>query len=331
MDPLSFDGYTTYSDNSSAPRTPSPTTVDFTPNVFPDSPSLLQDLYEHNEWHPHMVRRATFPYVRHDEQQQYYYDPAAIKLEDPSPVMVPTQSPTTYYYPMVPTSNSYLSHTGIAVQHTDDAASKETQYLRRRCFNCHTTEPPSWRRSTLNPGKIVCNKCGLYERTHLRPRPLRFDELRAGNKARKHAKAPSPKVKKEPAAPPPLLRRASISSNNSSGANSDWDDNVSVYSSSGSAPPTSFNSPQISSFPLSRDSQSPPAVDLGIRLPNNPLAELSQHSPPRKSHSMPFHQSVQTWNHHIPQQIDLHEDLMVTPSSILDEKHGLVEEIGVGA
>ncbi|KAG5219933.1 Homobasidiomycete-specific transcription factor [Salix suchowensis] len=68
-------------------------------------------------------------------------------------------------------------------------ASKETQYLRRRCFNCHTTEPPSWRRSTLNPGKIVCNKCGLYERTHLRPRPLRFDELRAGNKARKNSSA----------------------------------------------------------------------------------------------------------------------------------------------
>jgi GATA-binding protein, other eukaryote len=76
---------------------------------------------------------------------------------------------------------------GIPIMHTDDAASKETQYLRRRCFNCHTTEPPSWRRSTLNPGKIVCNKCGLYERTHLRPRPHRFDELRATSKARKAA------------------------------------------------------------------------------------------------------------------------------------------------
>ncbi|KAJ7827003.1 hypothetical protein B0H14DRAFT_2289802, partial [Mycena olivaceomarginata] len=62
--------------------------------------------------------------------------------------------------------------------YTDDAVSKETQYLRRRCFTCRTTEPPSWRRSTLNPGKIVCNRCGLYERTHLRARPLRFDELR---------------------------------------------------------------------------------------------------------------------------------------------------------
>ncbi|KIO34035.1 hypothetical protein M407DRAFT_227259, partial [Tulasnella calospora MUT 4182] len=57
------------------------------------------------------------------------------------------------------------------IMHTDDAASKETANLRRKCYNCQTTEPPSWRRSTLTPGKIVCNRCGLYERTHLRPRP----------------------------------------------------------------------------------------------------------------------------------------------------------------
>lgn len=99
----------------------------------------------------------------------------------------------------------------VPIMHTDDAASKETQYLRRRCFNCRATEPPSWRRSTLNPGKIVrclsklftlsplayvpfspfqvCNKCGLYERTHLRPRPHRFDELRGGAGATKSRKA----------------------------------------------------------------------------------------------------------------------------------------------
>jgi hypothetical protein len=63
---------------------------------------------------------------------------------------------------------------GLPVQHTDDAASKETQYLRRRCFTCHTTESSSWRRSTLHVGQIVCNKCGLYERTHARPRPARL-------------------------------------------------------------------------------------------------------------------------------------------------------------
>ncbi|KAG2112546.1 uncharacterized protein F5147DRAFT_525869, partial [Suillus discolor] len=68
----------------------------------------------------------------------------------------------------------------VPIQHTDAAASKETQYLRRYFSNCYTTELPSWRHSTLgNPRKIVCNKCGLCERTHSCPRPLRFDELRA--------------------------------------------------------------------------------------------------------------------------------------------------------
>jgi GATA-binding protein len=175
----------------------------------------------------------------HSQPYHDYDDNPSIKLEDNGSMMVPSQ--TGFYRPQSasPLHNgmtmSYLSpHTGLPVQHTDDAASKETQYLRRRCFNCHTTEPPSWRRSTLNPGKIVCNKCGLYERTHLRPRPLRFDELRAGNKARKASKGTvSPKatkiglVKKEPREFG-LVRRSSVSSSSSvhsgSGA-SDWDDN----------------------------------------------------------------------------------------------------------
>jgi GATA-binding protein, other eukaryote len=191
----------------------------------------------------------------------------SIKIEEAMP-------PTGYYHGPVhsrPGSSHGLDcmngaglpfvspHTGLPVQHTDDAASKETQYLRRRCFNCHTTEPPSWRRSTLNPGKIVCNKCGLYERTHLRARPLRFDELRAGNKGRKNSivkgpvgvtgpsasgapppvpvpsetspKQSSGKVKKEPREYP-LNRRASVSSTTSSvhSATSDWDDNGKHFS-----------------------------------------------------------------------------------------------------
>jgi hypothetical protein len=84
-------------------------------------------------------------------------------------VIVPTQhilpAPTAYYAQpdsRPGSSHSHVSPSGymhghpvMTVMHTDDAASKETQYLRRRCFNCHQTEPPSWRRSTLNPGKIV--------------------------------------------------------------------------------------------------------------------------------------------------------------------------------
>lgn len=214
----------------------------------------------------HTFRRATFPYVRHDLPQhhiphhpQFYdqypsmynepltmspdpseshhpHDPQSIKLED-TPLIVPSQLGFTahplhgHHHPgfLPPGAGG-----SVPIQHTDDAASKETQYLRRRCFNCHTTEPPSWRRSTLNPGKIVCNKCGLYERTHLRPRPLRFDELRAGGKTRKPGEkkiqkpaplAGSPQIKKEPREFG-LARRSSVSSTASSGgAVSDWDDN----------------------------------------------------------------------------------------------------------
>lgn len=169
----------------------------------------------------------------------------SIKLEDAVP-MVPSQH---IFYPRPPSQAGqlppmplYMSpHAAIPIQHTDDAASKETQYLRRRCFNCHTTEPPSWRRSTLNPGKIVCNKCGLYERTHLRPRPQRFDELRAGNKTRKHSNASktvsgsmSPKepnegfVKKEQGdfelEQQQQSRRGSVSASSVHSACSDFDD-----------------------------------------------------------------------------------------------------------
>ncbi|KAG8716290.1 hypothetical protein FRC11_005120 [Ceratobasidium sp. 423] len=127
---------------------------------------------------------------------EVYPDPgsvlsAPVKSEPTSAVVVPTQSP---YYSRPPSVASSLSSGPVPAHHivhvvfTDDAASKETQYLRRRCHNCQQVEPPSWRRSHLVPGKIVCNRCGLYERTHLRPRPHRFDEVRTGNKGRKPTK-----------------------------------------------------------------------------------------------------------------------------------------------
>jgi GATA-binding protein len=280
-----------------------------TPFILQDHPSLLQYQSRQDSLfgeslplsaepaslqsdHPFVPSMGSSPHSSYHEFD-HLDDSQPIKLEDTQSVIVPSQ--TAFFRPPSSPSchplnmSSYLSpHTGLPVQHTDDAHSKETQYLRRRCFNCHTTEPPSWRRSTLNPGKIVCNKCGLYERTHLRPRPLRFDELRAGNKARKQSKGIiSPKskmalVKKEPREFG-LVRRSSVSSSASSSARSasgtsDWDDSVSVYS-SGSAPPTSFNSPNLPSFPIPRDSssQSPPLAsrDGGIRLPNAPLSDIA--------------------------------------------------------
>ncbi|CUA76873.1 hypothetical protein RSOLAG22IIIB_02350 [Rhizoctonia solani] len=89
----------------------------------------------------------------------------------------PTVDPTIFSsrHPGMPASPPDPTRPDVQITYTDDSATKLTQYLRRRCFNCRVTEPPGWRKSTLNPGKIVCNKCGLYERSHARPRPLHMD------------------------------------------------------------------------------------------------------------------------------------------------------------
>ncbi|KAF7345101.1 hypothetical protein MVEN_01673800 [Mycena venus] len=68
-----------------------------------------------------------------------------------------------------------------------DASFKDKQRLRRHCYNCKTLDAsavartfysPSWRRSALRPGKIVCIQCALFERKYSRPRPLFFHEIR---------------------------------------------------------------------------------------------------------------------------------------------------------
>ncbi|SJL02502.1 uncharacterized protein ARMOST_05833 [Armillaria ostoyae] len=265
---------------ASTPRTPSPREDPFF-SAYPSHQSyeggggsLLQELYD--DHHPAVVRRATFPYVRAD------YSAEPIKLEHTLP---PMHLPPHHHhhphhhqfyqpFPSPPPPSYTLSpHTGLPVQHTDDAASKETQYLRRRCFNCHTTEPPSWRRSTLNPGKIVCNKCGLYERTHLRPRPLRFDELRAGNKARKAAAGGAPQKKplspkKEQSRSPQLLPRRE---------SQEWDDSRNLHLL------VLFNFVDVS-LPLTNDlPPSPPltfTLPAPIRLPNVDFAHYADYTLP---------------------------------------------------
>lgn len=43
----------------------------------------------------------------------------------------------------------------LPVVHTDDATTKLSDRVRRRCFNCCTTDTSTWRRSNLSPGKVV--------------------------------------------------------------------------------------------------------------------------------------------------------------------------------
>ncbi|KAF9784033.1 hypothetical protein BJ322DRAFT_1109876 [Thelephora terrestris] len=172
----------------------------------------------------------------------------------------------------------------ILIQYTDEASSKETQYLRRLCYNCRAIEPPSWRRSTLTLGKIVCNKCGLYERTHLSPRPLRFDELRAGNKSRKRRRAASSKGPKffPPPVPTPVKN-----------------EEVELISNRHCAPSTDggagdCDDPAAGSYPTPRDPNSPipPVESDGIHLPSratmlNDFATLNTpNTPPSREESL---------------------------------------------
>ncbi|KAJ6534183.1 hypothetical protein B0H19DRAFT_1039135 [Mycena capillaripes] len=87
---------------------------------------------------------------------------------------------------------------------TDDAATKLSPAVRRRCFNCCTTDTSTWRRSNLSPGKVLCNKCGLFERTHSRPRPEQFPHKR-GPLASSTLRAPGlPDAQYAPPAPNPI-------------------------------------------------------------------------------------------------------------------------------
>jgi len=83
-------------------------------------------------------------------------------------------------YPTYPDAHSVFSYIpsthgqATDIFHTDDAGTKLSDRVRRKCFNCSAVETSTWRRSSLSPGKVLCNKCGLYERTHSRPRPEKF-------------------------------------------------------------------------------------------------------------------------------------------------------------
>ena len=50
--------------------------------------------------------------------------------------------------PAYPGQSNYIIY-------TNDAATKLSDRVRRKCYNCHTTDTSTWRRSSLTPGKVV--------------------------------------------------------------------------------------------------------------------------------------------------------------------------------
>ncbi|OAX33817.1 hypothetical protein K503DRAFT_775190 [Rhizopogon vinicolor AM-OR11-026] len=62
-------------------------------------------------------------------------------------------------------SHQFPGQMPFSVIYTDDASTKLSDRVHRRCFNCCTTNSSTWRRSVSSPGKVLCNKCGLHQRT----------------------------------------------------------------------------------------------------------------------------------------------------------------------
>lgn len=169
-------------------------------------------------------------------------------------------------------------HHGALVTYTDDASSKETQHLRRRCFNCRAIEPPSWRRSALNHGKIVCNRCGLYERTHLRARPLRIGELPGGPTAPKSRKGSKASVTNDF---PSGKRIIPKNGHNSTARRGSMTSTTSSSSTNGPGDYTPLSPSSPFDFPAPAQLQ----PTLGLDLPQN--AAPSRHSYGRRKSSAP--------------------------------------------
>ncbi|KAJ7176128.1 hypothetical protein C8R43DRAFT_975056 [Mycena crocata] len=111
--------------------------------------------------------------ARYEQHPHPQYAPAPYPV--PHGGYVPYPLPGTVLSAPPPSTQPPSS---VEIVHTDDAATKLSDRVRRRCFNCCTTDTSTWRRSNLSPGKVLCNKCGLFERTHSRPRPDQFPHKR---------------------------------------------------------------------------------------------------------------------------------------------------------
>ncbi|KAI0817001.1 hypothetical protein BC628DRAFT_1333844 [Trametes gibbosa] len=121
-----------------------------------------------------MNQAPPYPYQPNGTMTRFADDGNAAAYGAPShavPLSTRSIRPTIVPSQPYPGQASYIIY-------TDDANTKLSDRVRRKCFNCRTTDTSTWRRSSLTPGKVLCNKCGLFERTHSKPRPEQFPPKR---------------------------------------------------------------------------------------------------------------------------------------------------------
>jgi hypothetical protein len=159
-------------------RHPGVPTTNATPTPCPAPPRA------HAQYHPHP-----------DDHRGYDHHAHAQYAPQPLPIVhggyLPYQLPGTMLSaPMAPPSGGPVGGgdgggSVIQVAHTDDAATKLSDWVRRRCFNCCTADTSTWRLvlgkvasripcssfTFANDNAQLCKKCGVFERTYSCPRP----------------------------------------------------------------------------------------------------------------------------------------------------------------
>ncbi|KAI0657943.1 hypothetical protein C8Q70DRAFT_249862 [Cubamyces menziesii] len=164
-------------------------------NSISPSPPVTQPstpYYSHPVQAHSMNQAPPYPYQPNGAMPRYADDASASAYGAP-PHGVPLA--TRNIRPTIVAAQPYPGQANYII-HTDDANTKLSDRVRRKCYNCRTTDTSTWRRSSLTPGKVLCNKCGLFERTHSRPRPEQFPPKRGPvvpvNQFKQHRNTPPP-------------------------------------------------------------------------------------------------------------------------------------------
>ena len=101
------------------------------------------------------------PFEPRYDAYPYYPTPPDTLDHQYLPIVLPTRcvlGSTPHHSPSVPSApydKPVLPQLTMAISFTCDTNTTTTDYVRRCCFNCCTTETTTWRRSKLSSGKIV--------------------------------------------------------------------------------------------------------------------------------------------------------------------------------
>ncbi|KAF9259773.1 hypothetical protein L218DRAFT_1003395 [Marasmius fiardii PR-910] len=116
--------------------------------------------HHHNHhFHTHLIHKEEYTYL------------VKIQRESSSSASSGTRTPSPDL--RLPPLENIPSNEDVVI-YTEDASTRLSSKVRRRCFYCKETETTAWRRSHNNRGKLLCNKCGLAER---KPLPTLFSEI----------------------------------------------------------------------------------------------------------------------------------------------------------